>query len=1134
MKKSGIRQFISLKNNFTKTENIRNIKLLQSSEISKNYLRAVFLKFRSQNLSPKRLSNLTNKNDSLKKEHLINKNKRKNNNSSRKERIKVKSKNETLINRNKLNLISNLSYENRSDISFRKKIMQNNRYNPKSFDNLKSVNFKKKYENEIIMEKYKSNNIINIKRKSYQNEVNNFKKIIPKKLKTTKKKANIHYRNSNIIHNKILNNHIINMNSTNKSVNNKVVNNINSHKNCNSVNISYNNLNKNLHPSNTLFFNQKRKDKKLYSNNIKYFRKIDNQTTPITENISRKFSAKKLISNNRSYNINKNKIAAKENKNTFLLTNSNSKLGSKIQNKKLNLIKNKNIKCLKSKNILHINDNKLNNEIKVLKPNQKKKIIIIKKTNNLYSYSNTNEISKIRNKLNDTEVNRKDKKKGIQLYNNKNNSLSNIKFQNIINNPIQNSQILRNKTMINNIKNQIKEDYEKNDKNNKSIKKRFIKKYKLKYIKNISLINSINKISTTQTSIHIFPNIKRNMKKNKYTLTNPTMILTPLNNTNNNSKSKNKENSKTKNDYLTQGKKEENKNNTKNNIIECNKQHNEKKEKNVNVFNNNIYYQESERLSNYIKNYYANNNDYPSSEISFYKFGRVIGKGAFGKVNLGLHILTGRIVAIKSFNKSKFSDEKYRNKIINEIKLMKNLKHFSVVKLLDVIENEKYILLIMENILGGDLLTFIKKRNKLQEKIAKFLIKQLLQAIKYIHSKNIVHRDIKLDNILIDLNNNIKLCDFGVGKYVEGENEMLFDQCGTPAYIAPEVLSGEGYSGFPVDLWSCGVVLYSLLMGNVPFKAQNLNELQGLIISGNYKQVKGISNNAKDLLNKLLEIDPNKRINVNEALNHPWFLENNDNDEYKVNLFTKAEFILLSKNNIDYRICKKDEIIENFTLENLDTNKFNENKNNTTKSYIFAPFNTSYELNQSFENYEIKKMKLEKGLIIQNNIILFDQELNALNRQYELNNNGEIDHGVIINNSYEKEIRNCNNKDKIKANELTEKKFDWEKNNNEQSTNDLNKDIENYNNKLIENNDDENIIKINKAKINYDYNRNKINNMNNNLTYASTMMLDDKIIKYMENLGYKKDYIQKCIFNNELNYCHATYYLLLNSSDLLN
>ena len=508
------------------------------------------------------------------------------------------------------------------------------------------------------------------------------------------------------------------------------------------------------------------------------------------------------------------------------------------------------------------------------------------------------------------------------------------------------------------------------------------------------------------------------------------------------------------------------------------------------------------------------NNDYPSSDISFYKFGRVIGKGAFGKVNLGLHILTGRIVAIKSFNKTKFTKENQKKKIMNEINLMKNLNHFSVVKLLDTVETEKYILLIMENVLGGDLLSFIKKRNKLQEKTAKFIFKQLLQSIKYIHSKNIVHRDIKLDNILIDLNNNIKLCDFGVGKYISNYNEILSEQCGTPAYIAPEVVSGDGYSGFPVDIWSSGVVLYSLLMGSIPFKAQNLNELQGLIMSGNYKQIEGISKNANDLLNKLLEINPNKRINVDEALNHPWFSENIDKDD-KFSLFTKAEQILLSKNIVDYRNCSKEDIIENFTLENLDTNKFNENINIKTKSSIFAPFNSSFYCHGlHLDNSDIKENNLEEGLTIRNNIILFEQDVNALNRQYELNNNGEIDHGVIINNSNEKAIKN-NLKEHNK--EGNENKNNLINNNNE-----------------IENKEKEKFIKINNSKIACDSNRNKYNNMNLNLTYPSTMILDENIMKNMENLGYKKDYIQKCILNNELNYCHATYYLLLNSTELLN
>ena len=125
-----------------------------------------------------------------------------------------------------------------------------------------------------------------------------------------------------------------------------------------------------------------------------------------------------------------------------------------------------------------------------------------------------------------------------------------------------------------------------------------------------------------------------------------------------------------------------------------------------------------------------------------FRGGRIIGKGAFGKVNLGLHILTGRIVAIKSFNKKNFKEKNSKEKIIQEINLMKNLNNPSIVKILDQFETQDYYLIIMENISGGDLLTFVKKRTKLSESMSKFIFKQLLQILKYIHNKGIAHRDL--------------------------------------------------------------------------------------------------------------------------------------------------------------------------------------------------------------------------------------------------------------------------------------------------------------------------------------------------------------------------------------------------------
>ena len=560
----------------------------------------------------------------------------------------------------------------------------------------------------------------------------------------------------------------------------------------------------------------------------------------------------------------------------------------------------------------------------------------------------------------------------------------------------------------------------------------------------------------------------------------------------------------------------------------------------------NYYSQESENLSKYIKDYFIANSCYPPTDISFYKFGRVIGRGAFGKVNIGLNILTGRIVAIKSFNKNNLSNEKAKKKILYETNLMRGLYHPAVTKILETFETDKYMLIIMEYISGGNLQNFVKKRRKLCEKTAKILFRQLIQGIKYIHSKGIVHRDIKLENILLDLNNIVKICDFGVGKITEKGHKLL-DQCGTPVYMAPEIIKGEGYEGFPVDIWSAGVALYIMLSGNIPFNRDKTHDLQSAIINLPFKKIDDISDNANDLLKNILEKDPTKRFTPDQILEHPWMLEHNGNDDdyfdynydleiknvNKYHLFTNAESILLAKTHIDYRKAPKKDLAENFTIKNLYTleDKKN-NKNIETKSIILAPYNSmltdSEEEEEEDEEDNIKEIKKTKNknnknklesvedikikainyynqstnpydildnfnleIEVRNGIIKFHGKVKEFNMNYELNNNEEIDNGMLINSKDELVLEDTNK----------EKKSDEQ--------------LENY----VKNN---NYVKdINKSKKNH----------RPNSPYKQPS-INKYFVKMVSQLGYNEDYVIKSLEKNELNHATTIYYLFSNYENI--
>lgn len=277
-------------------------------------------------------------------------------------------------------------------------------------------------------------------------------------------------------------------------------------------------------------------------------------------------------------------------------------------------------------------------------------------------------------------------------------------------------------------------------------------------------------------------------------------------------------------------------------------------------------------LKKVIEDYIQEHNKVPETGLQFYQVIKLLGKGSFGKVYLGLQRLTNRLVAIKCLEKAHFKDESTKRKILSEVRILKKLLgHPNVVKLLEVFENKKYVFFVTEYATNGDLLKYAKSTTLMPEKEAKYMFYQIAMGLRYIHSQNIIHRDVKLDNILIDEMNRCKICDFGVSRQID-PREIVNEQCGTPAYLAPEIIKDQGYKGFGADIWSLGVLLFCLLTGNMPFKAATIEELHQKITEGKYEfpETPKLSKEAMDLVSRMLVLDPEHRASIDEVVKHDW------------------------------------------------------------------------------------------------------------------------------------------------------------------------------------------------------------------------------------------------------------------------
>ena len=443
-------------------------------------------------------------------------------------------------------------------------------------------------------------------------------------------------------------------------------------------------------------------------------------------------------------------------------------------------------------------------------------------------------------------------------------------------------------------------------------------------------------------------------------------------------------------------------------------------------------------------------NNYSVSPISskFKKIGnylilKTIGSGTFSTVKLGLHLPTQQKVAIKILDKSRIKDENDIRRISREIHILSKLYHPNIAYLYETIWSERHIYIIMEYVEGNHLFNYIYSLKQLPEIKASKLFAQLISCLEYIHILGVVHRDIKPENILLTKDKSkIKLVDFGLSNsYKYGT--LLKTACGSPCYAPPEMILGKNYQPLYSDLWSCGVVLYCMLVGRLPFDDEDIKVLYKHIKSADFYMPKFLSNSAQDLLKKILNCNPNKRIRIEDIKKHPFYLmgQKDINYNYSNHRLDKGILVGLEEIPVNESIIRKmkkiyfennRKIDENYIINNIKNNchnditaiyylllkklegiKDNIYYNNRVK--IFNTENNIRNININYINHsefnpraKLNKTIIKQKILEKNSNIQEDSE-NVSENNYNIEEDSKREKGNILNiNNIRKLIFNSN------------------------------------------------------------------------------------------------------------------------------
>ena len=478
----------------------------------------------------------------------------------------------------------------------------------------------------------------------------------------------------------------------------------------------------------------------------------------------------------------------------------------------------------------------------------------------------------------------------------------------------------------------------------------------------------------------------------------------------------------------------------------------------------------AERITDNVKN---NKNKHSKQDKSYrvgnYLIKNTLGSGTFGKVKLGIYLPTQEKVAVKILEKSKMTEKDDQIRLEREFEMLAQFNHPNLIMVTEIFESDNNYYTVMDYCEGGELFNYIVKNKYLSEKESSFFYYQIISGLEYIHSLGIVHRDLKPENLLLTKDHILKIIDFGLSNYFkEGQNDLLYTPCGSPCYASPEMVTGNNYDGIMIDIWSTGIILFAMLCGYLPFEDKNNEKLFKKIAECKIEYPDYLSNNAIDLLKKIIVPNPKKRITINEIKKHPFYLKGKELFDREFTI----QYLSDEQNNNDDKNKKENE------KENDDKNK-NEKKDidNNNGGQIQDNNNQIQNNNNNIINGNSKSTKIinqddqeiprDKDEIIENKENYSNNtDNNYININNNITNKKNIDNNNDINTNLNKNVNIINNNSSNKnyiSNNLSKNNINNNKNKEKEKEiiiNEMNKDD---NSKKLKN--DKNINEKNSKKI---------------------------------------------------------------------